>query len=152
MLCRDNLRLKAEKLQDTHIMTKQRKEIQDLEHRLKNQSDKSFELQGALQDQKSVSADNYGLINQLQAKVSHLETIGFVVGERAKKFAAEVHPRRAEVAELTEQRSHQDKELARALHIVASLKQTENHRQDEIRCSYDPCMQRYCITEISVRI
>lgn len=140
MFHRDNLRLKAEKLQDTRTMTKQRRQVQDLEHRLKNQSDKSTELQCALRDQKSVSADNHGLINQLQAKISHLETVGLVVGERAKRFAEEIQPRRAEIAELTEQRSHQDKELARTLHMVASLKQAGRQRQEQLRCSSDRSM------------
>lgn len=133
------MRLKAEKFQDTRVMTKQRKQIQELEVQLKNESEKSAELQGTLRDHQSMSADNHGLIDELQAKISHLETVSFVMGERAKQFAEEVHPRRREVIELAEQRSHQDKELARTLRMVASLKQAVSHKQEQLR--YSACSE-----------
>lgn len=134
--CRDNLRLKGEKLQDTRTMTKQRKQIEGLESQLKNQTEKSTELQRALHDHQSIASDNHSIIDELQDRVSHLQTVGFVMGDRAKRFSEQVQPRFAEVATLTEQRSHQDQELARTLSMVASLKQTVSEKQKQLRCSH----------------
>lgn len=136
MMYRDNLRLKAEKLQDTRLLTKQRKHIQDLENRLQVQTDKSTELQGELRDHQSISAANCGQIEELQSKVSLLETVEFVSGERAKQLADEAQPRLTQVLELTEQRSHQDSELSRALRVMASLKRTVVCQQEQLRCRF----------------
>eukprot|EP00892_Ulva_mutabilis_P005533 jgi/Ulvmu1/3351/UM156_0008.1 len=114
-------------------MTKQRNQIQDLEIRLKSQTHRSHELQIALQDHQCMSVDDHAVMDKLQDKVSHLQTVGFVMGERAKQFSEEVQPRRDEVAKLTEQRSRQDQELARTLHMVESLKHTLSQKHGELR-------------------
>lgn len=129
-------------------MTKQRRQIQDLESRLKSQTDKSQELYGSLKDHKSVSADNQAAIDELQNKVSHLQTVGFVMGERALQFSEEVQPRREEVAKLTEQRSHQDQELARTLRMVNSLEQAMSHKEEQLRCSHSVHLSRLTVDNL----
>jgi predicted nucleic acid-binding Zn-ribbon protein len=131
---RDNLRLKGDKLNDTRTMTKMQKQIRDLEQRLTKQSNKSQELHFQLQEQRSQATGDQTVIEGLKGKIAHLETAAFVMGDRAKRFEEEVEPRRQEVAHLTSQRLHQDRELGRTLRMVNSLKHAVTNKGEQVEC------------------
>ena len=133
---RDNLRLKGEKLHDTRTMTKMQKRIKELEEKLLKQQNKSQDLLFRLQEQRTQATGSNTVIEDMRTKISQLETTAFVMGDRAKKFEAEAEPGRREVKRLTEQRTHQDKELARVVRLVHSLKQAVVNKDEHIKCAF----------------
>lgn len=133
--CRDNLRLKGEKLHDTRTMTKMQKRIKELEEKLIKQQNKSQDLNKRLQEQRTQATGSNSVIEDMRAKISQLETTAFVMADRAKTFEAQAEPGRKEVKRLTEQRTHQDRELARVVRLVNSLKQAVASKDEQIKCA-----------------
>ena len=146
---RDNMRLKGEKLYDTAALTKAKKSIADLEGKLAWHSRHSSELQAKVAEHAAITARSINELDEAKDKMKHLETVGFVMTERATRFEDEVAPRRAEVAKLAQARGLQDKDVARALRLVASLKQSLAQKEATIRCGACcisfalPCVARH---------
>jgi hypothetical protein len=136
-LFRDNMRLKAEKLHDTSSLTKQKKQIIALEAQVAWQGQHNDELLQKLQEQASLADMSTFALDDMKGKIRELETVGFVMTDRANRFSEEVKPRREEVARLTEQRSLQDQDLARSLRLVDSLKMTVQQKETIVRCAAD---------------
>lgn len=137
-LFRDNMRLKAEKLRDTSSLTKQKKQLITLEAQVAWQGQRIDELLQKLQEQASLADVSTVALDDMKEKVRELETVGFVMTDRANRFAEEVKPRRMEVAKLTEQRSLQDKDLARSLRLVDNLKMAVQQKETVVRCAAEP--------------
>ena len=131
--CRDNLRLKGQRLQDTSILTKQKKRIKALEERLAWSEQHGEDLNRQLRESKSQADESTAQVDSLKARIRELEAVEFVMTDRANRFADEVQPRREEVAQLTQQRTHQDTELARTLRLVGSLKTTGEQKDAGLR-------------------
>lgn len=130
------MRLKGEKLNDTRAMTKMRKRMKELEEQLLKQQNKSRDLLIRLQEQRTQATGSNSIIEDMRTKISQMETCSFVLGDRAKKVEAEAEPRRKEVKRLTEQRTHQDRELARVVRLVDSLKQSVANKDEQIKCEF----------------
>jgi chromosome segregation ATPase len=135
VVCRDNFRLKGEKLNDTRFLTKKQKAINDLSGKLEQQQIKSNDLQRKLTEQKDAFEEKHSALQDVRSRVAHLETVELVMSDRAQRYEQEVGPRRAEVAHLTSQRAVQDQELARCLRLVASLKIEAGKKDAYIKCA-----------------
>jgi chromosome segregation ATPase len=134
-VCRDNLRLTGQKLQDTSLLTKQKKRIKALEERLAFAEQHGDDLKRELRETRSQAAENTASVDSLKARIRELEAVEFVMTDRANRYADEVQPRRDEVAQLTEHRSHQDGELARTLRLVGSLRLATEQKDTLVKCA-----------------
>lgn len=112
------------------------KRIKELEEKLLKQQNKSQDLLFRLQEQRTQATGSNVIIEDMRTKISQLETTAFVMGDRAKKFEAEAEPGRQEVRRLAEQRTHQDKELARVMQLVHSLKHSAADKDEQIKCAF----------------
>ena len=142
--CRDNLRLKGEKLHDTNVITRLKTKLTQAESKVAWHRQHADELQRQLTAQAMETDAGSRLVDGLKRKVRELETVGFVMGDRATRFAGEVKPRRAEVERLKEQRGAQDQELARALRLVGSLRAAVQDRDASTRCAAALCWTGVC--------
>lgn len=109
------------------------KRIKELEDKLLKQQNKSQDLLFRLQEQRTQATGSNTIIEEMRDQISQLQTTAFVLGDRAKKFEAEVEPGRKEVKRLTEQRTNQDKELARVVRLLNNLKQAVMSKDEQIR-------------------
>jgi chromosome segregation ATPase len=143
--CRDNLRLKGEKLHDTNVITRLKKKLTQTESKLSWHKERAEELQKKLSEQAMEKDASALVIESLKNKVRELETVGFVMTDRANRFSEEVKPRRMEVTRLTEQRSIQDKELARTLRLVDKLRGSSQQKDMIVQYALQPlCLANSC--------
>jgi hypothetical protein len=134
-VCRDNLRLKGEKLHDTNVITRLKNKLTHTESKLTWHKEHGEELQKKLSEQAIEKDASTLVIEGLKDKVRELEMVSFVMTDRANRFSEEVKPRSMEVARLTQQRSVQDKELARMLRLVDKLRAGSQRKDTSMQCA-----------------